>query len=75
VSALVVAIIAEILVNPAGLGWGLIQAQNALQPARMWAYAVVIGIIGYVLNALLVQAVRLALPGGTTGAGATETGA
>jgi sulfonate transport system permease protein len=64
VTALVVAIVAEILINPEGIGWGLVEGQQALQPAITWAYAVVAGVLGYLLNALLVWGVRRALPGG-----------
>jgi sulfonate transport system permease protein len=63
VSALVIAIVAEMLISSTGLGWGLVESQQALQPARMWAYAIVCGILGYLLNLCLVRAVRVALPG------------
>jgi sulfonate transport system permease protein len=63
INALVIAIVAEMLVDPRGLGWALVQAQQGLQPAQMWAYVVLIGLIGLALNAALVRAVRLALPG------------
>jgi NitT/TauT family transport system permease protein len=58
VTALVVAIVAEMLVNPEGVGYGLIFGMQSLQPEEMWAYAVVAGIMGYVLNAVLVYGVR-----------------
>jgi sulfonate transport system permease protein len=64
IGALIVAIIGEILVNPEGLGWQLIAAQQALQPAEMWAYVIIIGILGMACNSLLVRAVRGAMPGG-----------
>lgn len=64
VSAMIVAILAETLVNPEGLGWGMIQAQQALQPADLWAYAVATGFFGYLLNLVLVQGVRWLSPGG-----------
>jgi sulfonate transport system permease protein len=64
IGALIVAIIGEILVNPEGLGWQLIAAQQALKPAEMWAYVIVIGILGMACNSLLVRAVRGAMPGG-----------
>jgi sulfonate transport system permease protein len=64
IGALIVAIIGEILVNPEGLGWQLIAAQNALQPAQMWAYVIIIGVLGMASNSLLVRAVRWAMPGG-----------
>jgi len=70
VTALVVAIIAEMLINPEGVGAGLVSGQQSLQPAITWSYAVVAGIIGYLLNAVLVWAVRRALPGGGANIGA-----
>ena len=63
VIALLVAIVAEMIMYPRGLGGGLIESLNALAPARMWAYALVCGVIGLVLNAVLRRAVRLVLPG------------
>lgn len=64
VNASLVAIIAETLVNPQGLGWELIRAQQALRPGQLWAYALLAGLFGYLLNVLLIQAVRLVTPGG-----------
>lgn len=64
VTAMIVAILAETLANPAGLGWGLIRAQQALQSADLWAYAVVTGMFGYLLNVALVHGVRGLSPGG-----------
>jgi ABC-type nitrate/sulfonate/bicarbonate transport system permease component len=64
VSALVVAVVAEMLVNPEGIGWGLIRTQQALRPERTWAYAIASGALGFAVNACLVFAVRRALPGG-----------
>jgi ABC-type nitrate/sulfonate/bicarbonate transport system permease component len=58
VNALVVAIVAEMVINPQGIGYGLVFAQQSLHPDQMWAYAVVAGIVGYLLNSLLVQVVR-----------------
>ena len=58
VNALVVAIVAEMLINPDGVGWGLVFSMQALKPEDMWAYAVVAGIMGYLLNAILLYAVR-----------------
>lgn len=63
VTALVLAIVAEMLINPRGLGWGLIQSQNALAPDRLWAYTLTIGLLAYLLNMLLVLLVRVVLPG------------
>lgn len=51
--ALVVAVTVEIAVNPLGLGYGILVAQQGLQPDLMLAYLLWIGIVGYALNALL----------------------
>jgi sulfonate transport system permease protein len=61
--ALLVSIVAEMMMSSQGLGGGLTESMHALAPARMWAYAVVCGILGALLNAGLRRAVRLALPG------------
>ena len=49
--ALVMAIVAEIVGNPAGLGYGIIREQQAMNPELMFAYIAVVGILGIVLNA------------------------
>ena len=49
--ALVLAVVAEMLGNPRGLGNELISAQQALQPAEMFAYVFTIGLLGIGLNA------------------------
>jgi ABC-type nitrate/sulfonate/bicarbonate transport system permease component len=51
--ALVVAVTVEIAINPLGLGYGILVAQQGLQPALMLAYLVWIGIVGWSLNTLL----------------------
>ena len=61
--AVLVAIVAEMIMYPRGLGGGLIESLHALAPARMWAYVLVCGVIGAMLNAGLRYAVRLMLPG------------
>lgn len=63
VSALIVAIVAEMIINPHGVGWGLVEAANSLRPPRMWAYAVVAGALGYLANVLVLRVVSL-LPAG-----------
>ncbi len=63
VIALLVSIVTEMIMYQRGLGGGLIGSLNALAPARVWAYALVCGGIGFALNAFLGHAVRLALPG------------
>jgi ABC-type nitrate/sulfonate/bicarbonate transport system permease component len=72
ITALVVAIMGEMLINPQGLGWGLVRTQTGLQPEQMWAYAVVCGAIGYMLNVLLVRTVALALPGSSASTAAAR---
>jgi ABC-type nitrate/sulfonate/bicarbonate transport system permease component len=51
--ALIVAITAEIAINPIGLGASIMAAQQALRPDLMLAYLVWIGIVGYLLNEVL----------------------
>lgn len=62
---LVLAIVAEIVGNPEGIGNGLIRARQALQPALMFVYVIVAGLLGMLLNAVFRGAVRLLLPNGT----------
>lgn len=63
VTCLVVVIIAEILINPEGIGWALSQAQKALRPDLLFAYAVVTGLLGYLINVALIIGVRACMPG------------
>jgi sulfonate transport system permease protein len=58
VTALVVAIVAEMLINPHGIGYGLVFTQSALRPNETWAYAIVAGVMGLVSNLFLLQIVR-----------------
>lgn len=62
VSALIVAIVAEMIINPRGIGWGLVEAANSLRPPRMWAYAVVAGALGYLANMLVLRMVGWLVP-------------
>ncbi len=62
--ALLVAIVVEMLLYPRGLGGGLIGSFNALDPARMWAYALVCGIVGFGLSAALRWAAHRVVPAG-----------
>ena len=63
VTTLVVVVITEMLINPAGIGWQLIKAQQALRPDVLFAYAVLTGLLGYLINAALVVGARLCMPG------------
>ncbi len=51
--SLVVAVTVEIVLNPRGLGYHLILAQQSLQIALMWAQIVWLCAVGYVLNLAL----------------------
>jgi len=51
--SLVLAVVAEMIGNPRGLGNAVVRAQQALQPEQMFAYVVTIGILGVALNAAL----------------------
>lgn len=61
--ALALAIVAEMLGNPAGIGYALGAELTALQPAKMFAYVIVTGLLGVGLNAAFLLLVKLAFPG------------
>ena len=67
----ILTLVAEMVGNPAGLGYALVQAGQALQPAQMFAYLDVIGLIGVVLNGVLVTSARLVFQGQMEAAGDT----
>lgn len=52
-TALIIVITSEILIGSPGLGRGLNLARSAGELERMYAYIVVIGVVGFVLNTLL----------------------
>lgn len=60
--AVALAVIAEMLGNPQGLGFGIVFAQRGFQPGQVFAYLFTIGIVGWALNALFTGAVRLLAP-------------
>jgi len=49
--ALVVAVTIEVAMNPNGMGYGLVSAQQTLDPASMMAWLIWIAVVGYLLNA------------------------
>jgi len=51
--SLVVAVTVEIVLNPRGLGYHLILAEQSLQIGLMWAQLVWLCLLGYVLNLVL----------------------
>ncbi|MBN8943265.1 MAG: ABC transporter permease subunit [Rhizobiales bacterium] len=57
-AALIVAVTVEITMNPMGLGFAMMTAQQALRPDLMLAYLVWIGIVGFLWNATLLFAQR-----------------
>jgi len=64
-TAVVMAIIAEMLGNPHGLGYAVVSALQAMRPERMFAYVLFVGVLAIALNACLVVASRRLLPGHT----------
>jgi NitT/TauT family transport system permease protein len=54
--SLIVAVTVEITANPMGLGYALVVAQQTLHPDTMFAYLIWIGLLGWLLNAGLLQA-------------------
>lgn len=63
ITALIATIIAEMIIVPAGLGWSLASAQNALQTAQMWVFVIVCGWLGWVANIGLTILVDRLQPG------------
>jgi len=61
-TTLVMAIIAEMIGNPHGLGYAVVSALVAIQPAQMFAYVVFIGLLAIALNGCLLLAARRMLP-------------
>jgi ABC-type nitrate/sulfonate/bicarbonate transport system permease component len=61
--ALVVAVTVEIVLNPRGLGYGMIIAQQTLRSEMMWAELIWLGLLGWALNVALERAVSR-WPGG-----------
>jgi len=53
--SLIVAVTVEIVMNPRGLGYGMIIAQQSLQPALMYAQLLWLSVLGWGLNALLTR--------------------
>jgi sulfonate transport system permease protein len=52
----------EMVGNPSGLGYAVVRDQQALRPELMFANVITIGILGIVLNAVLVQLASLVVP-------------
>lgn len=56
--SLVLAIIAEMVANPQGLGYAIVSAQQALRPHEMFAYIFIVGILGVAINVLAIVVSR-----------------
>lgn len=54
--ALIVAVTVEIALNPFGLGFAMIEAQQTMRPALMLAVLAWVGVLGWALNRLLLLA-------------------
>lgn len=67
--SLVLAVVAEMIGNPSGLGNALVVAQQALQPGEMFAYVVTIGLLGVALNAAFRSVSSRVLPSSAGGPG------
>jgi sulfonate transport system permease protein len=61
--ALIMAIAVEMIGNPEGLGYAVVREAAALRPDLMFAYVFIIGVLGIALNAILLAAAKLVLPG------------
>ncbi|WP_019814609.1 ABC transporter permease [Saccharomonospora saliphila] len=74
--SLILMVIAEMVGTTNGIGYQLIFAQQSFEYPTMWAWIVLLGVLGYGLNALLLTVERRVLrwqP--TSGAATTTTGA
>ncbi len=67
--SLVVAITVEIVLNPRGLGFGIIVAQQKLQADIMYALILWTGIVGLLFNSLVLWIERRSLPSTERGTG------
>ncbi|HET7719066.1 MAG TPA: ABC transporter permease [Acidimicrobiales bacterium] len=60
--SLVLAVVAEMIGNPSGLGNALVRSSQALRPEEMFAYVFAIGLLGVALNAGLQRLVARVTP-------------
>lgn len=70
--ALALAIVAEIVGDPAGIGYALVKEQLSLQPAAMFSYIGITGVLGLSFNALLSLVFRRFVPSSQRGEGAPD---
>jgi sulfonate transport system permease protein len=62
-ASLVICVVSEMTGLQAGIGNQLVLEEGAAQPSRMLAYVFVVGLLGLLANAGLVNAIRRAFPG------------
>jgi ABC-type nitrate/sulfonate/bicarbonate transport system permease component len=67
----VLTLVAEMVGNPAGLGFLLVEKGQALQPGQMFAAVFVIGVTGIALNATVMALAKLIFRGQLIAAGET----
>jgi NitT/TauT family transport system permease protein len=67
--SLVVAVTVEIVMNPRGLGYEMITAQQSLKPELMYAQLLWLGVLGWALNLAAARAVAR-WPGAPSGGAA-----
>lgn len=61
--ALVLVLVTEMVGNPQGIGYALIRYSRSLQPEFMFVMIIAVGLLGVVLNSLLMAASRVLFPG------------
>lgn len=59
--SIVMMVISEMVASTNGIGYSVLEAQQSFQIAQMWAGILVLGLLGYLLNALFVLLERQAL--------------
>ncbi|HEX3803171.1 MAG TPA: ABC transporter permease subunit [Solirubrobacteraceae bacterium] len=64
-TTLVLCVVAEMLGLESGVGHAVVLEGSGDEPARMWAYVLVIGSLGILVNFALVRIVRVLFPGVT----------
>lgn len=61
--ALSLAVVAEMVGNPSGVGYQLVFQQDALNAPNLFVYVIGLGLVGLAFNAILVRATRTVVPG------------
>jgi hypothetical protein len=61
--AVVMAVVAEMIGNPEGLGYAIVREQQAMNPNDMFAYIFTVGCVGVCINYVLSQLAIFILPG------------